>query len=167
MLNTDPRIPEPWRPFWERVETHPSRLIHFTTPQSAEKIWLDGHIKPTDPAPRDWAGLCAVFMCDPSDPSFDERFNGSLLDHFFRHSTVIDALEISPQTPLWRCMIPERASYYISLEPVSTTQFASHKPFLSSALLSQRRTPGDELLGRRLPPCVGAFSPLASPPLIS
>lgn len=99
-----------------------------------------GYIKPMDPAPRDWEGLHAVFMCDPEDATFGQRFRSLLSEHFFARSRIIDVFEIKPEGQLYRCTVPFKRSYYISLDQVTTDRCLSHRPFIFSACLSDTRT---------------------------
>jgi hypothetical protein len=122
-------IPEQWRKFWQPVEIAPSSLVHYTSPENAKAILNSGCIEPRDPAPRDWHGLKAVFMCDTTDPSYLDRLQLLLTEHFFSKSHILHALEISPQTNLFRCTLPERRSYHIALTPIKRESISANYPF--------------------------------------
>lgn len=122
-------IPKEWQKFWVPVTNMPKKLIHFTCPTSAAAIFATGYIEPRDPAPRDWHGLKAVFMCDPDDPTFSNRLDLLMGEHFFTRSPVIDAIEISPEGRLFQCILPERQSYRISLQSIDRGRLSSHYPF--------------------------------------
>ena len=104
-------------------------LAHYTSPENLQAILQTGHIRPHDPAPRDWEGLHAVFMCDQSDPSYTARIRELLSGHFHERSRDICVIYIRPPAPLFRCTLENRRSYYISLAPIPTAAFADHHPF--------------------------------------
>ena len=102
-------------------------LAHYTSPENLQAILQTGHIRPHDPAPRDWEGLHAVFMCDQSDPSYTARIRELLSGHFHERSRDICVIYIRPPAPLFRCTLENRRSYYISLAPIPTAAFADHQ----------------------------------------
>lgn len=122
-------IPTQWKEFWEPVSTPPDLLVHYTSPECLQGILQTGHIRPHDPAPRDWHGLQAVFMCNVRDPTYAARFRELLTAHFHERSRDIYAIYIRPPGPLYRCTMENRRSYYISLSPIPTSAIADHHPF--------------------------------------
>ncbi|MCF8495545.1 MAG: hypothetical protein K9G62_02630 [Alphaproteobacteria bacterium] len=112
-------IPVRYRKYWKPIEHLPAVLAHFTSAQNANAILETGHILAHDPSPRDWHGLPAVYMVDPTHPAFSERYKKSLAYHFCsKGGPDIHVLQIQPEGQLYRCTIPKKASYCLSLSSI-------------------------------------------------
>ena len=77
----DERIPLEYRNLWRPFESKAVTLFHLTTEVNLESIRIAGQLIPKDPAPRNWAGMSAIFLANPVDPIYERS-----LPHVLAHA---------------------------------------------------------------------------------
>lgn len=112
----DERIPIEYRELWKQYSEH-KPLYHLTTKQGLEGIKQIGHIEPRDPAPRNWAGMKAIFMADPDDALYQDSLP-NVLAHARKKGDHLYRLTIKTNNQLYRSLDPERTFQVMSLDPI-------------------------------------------------
>jgi hypothetical protein len=93
-------FPKEYQKFWVPY-TAEHILHHITTAIHLRNIIQDGIIQPRDPAPKQWAGLSAIFLSDPNDPRFGELYEEIVMHVREKHKHMV-RLHIQTTNPLWR-----------------------------------------------------------------
>ncbi len=117
MTTHDPRIPEQYRDLWVPADTL-GQLIHHTTAASLVAIERAGFIEPSDPSPKHWGGLVAVFMADSTDPLYVRALT-DVLGHVREKDDALVRLHIRTENALYRSVDPKRTFQVISLDPLN------------------------------------------------
>ena len=118
-LPDDERIPLEYRSLWRPFQANGMTLFHLTTQANLESIRLAGQLIPKDPAPRNWAGMSAIFLANPSDPIY-ARSLPHVLAHAQKKGDRLVRLYIETENSLYRSTDPERTFQVMSLDPIST-----------------------------------------------
>ncbi len=110
------QIPKEYRHLWEPYQSN-GILFHLTAAEGLKGIRELGYIEPRDPAPRNWAGMRAIFMADSEDPMYQESLP-NVLAHARKKGNHLFRLHIKTKNKLYRSTDPERTFQIISLEPI-------------------------------------------------
>lgn len=117
---TDSRIPHEYQSLWVPTDFN-GVVCHLTTQENWAGIQATGHIQPRDPAPRNWAGMTAIFLANPDDLQYIESFPKVLAHVKKKHPHTL-RLHIKTKNKLWRSLDPERLFQIMSLDPIDVSE---------------------------------------------
>ena len=111
-------IPREYRKLWKPYRPHEGKVLyHLTTEVNLRNILKMGYLEPRDPAPRNWAGMKAIFMADPDDPKYEASLK-NVFAHVKKKHKKITRLHIKPLGRLYKSIDPSRTFQVISLRPI-------------------------------------------------
>ena len=119
----DQRIPKAYQTLWAPFE-YDGVLYHLTTKNNLDSIQKVGYIEPRDPAPRNWAGMKAIFMGYADDPLYAPS-QKNVHAHIKKKGDKLVRLQIKTTNPLYRSKDPERTFQVMSLDPIPVNDIVS------------------------------------------
>jgi hypothetical protein len=120
MRSKETCFPKEYKKFWEPY-TKGTILQHLTTRENFKNIKEDGVLKPYDPAPKQWAGLAAVFLMDPDDFQHEHAFL-SIFSHVREKHMEVVRLHVYTRNFLWRSAHGDQVPQIISLDPIPVSE---------------------------------------------